>query len=71
MFLLELFHTMVITVGVWDLAVSGWGRPTHLVFGGWTFSAVPITSGISMSYFHFPLFYRIGIRSWTDVIPDV
>lgn len=49
MFLLELFHTMVITVGVWDLAVSGWGRPTHLVFGGWTFSAVPITSGISMS----------------------
>lgn len=40
---------MVITVGVWDLAVSGWGRPTHLVFGGWTFSAVPITSGISTS----------------------
>ncbi|EIM88946.1 uncharacterized protein STEHIDRAFT_154653 [Stereum hirsutum FP-91666 SS1] len=63
MFLLELFHTMVITVGVWDLAVSGWGRPTHLVFGGWTFSAVPITSGITATFAQAFFAWRILVLS--------
>ncbi|EIM88947.1 uncharacterized protein STEHIDRAFT_154654 [Stereum hirsutum FP-91666 SS1] len=56
-FILELFHTIVITISGWYAAVSGWGVPNHLVFDGWTYSAVPITSGITAALSQ-AFFYR-------------
>lgn len=47
MFILELFHTIIISVGTWDSVILGWGNLQAIIFGGWTYAAIPVISGIS------------------------
>ena len=45
-FVLDTYHTVVAAFMGWNFLCSGWGRPSALVYPGWTFVSIPIISGI-------------------------
>ncbi|VDC03047.1 unnamed protein product [Peniophora sp. CBMAI 1063] len=64
-FLLDTYHTVVAAFMGWNFLCSGWGRPSALVYPGWTFVSIPIISGIVAALVQIFYAWRIHIlRGW-------
>ncbi len=46
-FALDIFQSIVAASEAWQTLCVGWGRPSNLQYPGWTFTGLPLVSGIS------------------------
>ncbi|PIL27209.1 hypothetical protein GSI_10353 [Ganoderma sinense ZZ0214-1] len=62
-FLLEVFQSIIVAVGGWQVVVAGWGRLNNLEYPGWSFPATPIVSviiSVSVQTFYAWRIWRLG-----------
>ncbi|EIM79737.1 uncharacterized protein STEHIDRAFT_126410 [Stereum hirsutum FP-91666 SS1] len=76
MFTLELFHTIIISVGTWDSVIQGWGNLEFIIFGGWTYASIPVISGIAGAFAQAFFAWRIYVlgrrsRTWLVVVASI
>jgi len=70
-FSLDIFQSVAVAILCWHTLVSGWGRPSALLFPGWTFSAVPAASGIVALFVQTFYAWRIYLLGHWRSIPGV
>ncbi|KZV66158.1 hypothetical protein PENSPDRAFT_98416 [Peniophora sp. CONT] len=68
-FLLDTYHSIVAAFMGWNFLCSGWGRPSALVYPGWTFVSIPIISGIVAALVQVFYAWRIHILRGWRVLP--
>jgi len=75
LYLFDLVQTVIVTDSTWVTLCAGWGNPTTLVHTTWSFSMIPVVSGLSKSgpYFSDVLdllisfFFCDGVSSWVQI----